>query len=204
MNQVNVSLYCCPMRIDKVRSDLRLTELEPMVATITGGGVAGDELERRWQKANTVEINPVIIPRTYVRRLGMLHWQVDACTGHGRNFDGWVLVVELPVEPVVFRLSAFTMVDWAIRHAACAAVYSPSFRPPRPAVPIPMGTLSRVRERASLPRALRLRHRRMSRRCDLLCRYLLRTRPILNPLRQSWLGGIPWGRPSWRAFSMPS
>ncbi len=113
MTTASVSLYCCPMPITKISWDLRVTDAEPMVATITIPPCWPTKVGQSTHQ-QVVTIDPVTIPPTYVKRQGLLRWQVDACLGLGRNYEGWVLVVELPVEPVVFRLSAFTMVALAI------------------------------------------------------------------------------------------
>ncbi len=97
-----VSIYAPAMLVRPLNRKLRRTAAEPMVATIT------------FEDGSTLVIDPVTIPETDVHRLGLLHWQVDACSGMGTDDKGNSLVVNLPVEPVLFSLQDFAMVAQAI------------------------------------------------------------------------------------------
>ena len=102
MPTAQLSIYCPSMPVHSVNRKLRRTAAEPMVATIT------------FEDGSTLAINPVTIPETDVHRLGLLHWQVDACIGSGNDGANNFISVSLPVEPVLFNLQDFTMVAQAI------------------------------------------------------------------------------------------
>ena len=93
-----ISLYCPPMKVSLISGKLRRTDAEPMVAAIF------DDLG-----GQMVAIDNVVIPETYVRRVGWnpLNWMVDACVG--KDEDG-LIAVGLPVEPVrVYPLRGYSI-----------------------------------------------------------------------------------------------
>ena len=89
------------MNIHHVRLNLKLTDPEPMVATIT------------FDDGTELVINQVVIPPTPVRRTHLLqnpfHWTVDACVGKGDDGHGNSLVVDLAVEQCDFVPSEGTV-----------------------------------------------------------------------------------------------
>jgi len=97
MTSVKLTLNCPPMAVFPVSRKLRRTAAEPMTANLT------------WPDFTGIMIYPVLIPATDVHRKGMLHWQVDACIGAGQDASGNSIVVNLPVEPVLFNLTHFDM-----------------------------------------------------------------------------------------------
>lgn len=102
MRTATISLFCPAMPVRAINRKLRRTAVEPMIATIT------------FDDGTTLIINPVTIPETDVNRLGLLHWQVDTCVGYGKDVNGNIIFVYLPVEPVLFSLQDFAMVAQAI------------------------------------------------------------------------------------------
>lgn len=86
-----ISFYCPPMHVGLISRKLRRTDVEHMVASITG--IDGHPI---------ITVQNVIIPQTYVRMVGWnpLNWMVDACVG--TDIQGQI-VVKLPQEPVVVR-----------------------------------------------------------------------------------------------------
>lgn len=73
----------------------------------------------RFEDGTLLSIKDVVIPPTDVRKIGFLHWLVDACKGSGsaRDFQGNFqsnIVVELPPEDVVWQWGKFGIVALAI------------------------------------------------------------------------------------------
>ena len=97
-----LSLFCPPMPVSAVNLKLRRTAAEPMTATID------------FADGTVLIIQNVIIPPTDVHRKSILHWQVDACVGEGKDLLGNRIEVHLPIEPVLFDLATFSMIAKAI------------------------------------------------------------------------------------------
>ena len=96
MATAKISVYCPPMKINKVSRRLRRTDAEPMEAIVL-------------LLDGAVVLKPVLIPETFVDKLGLLHWMVRACKGVYEGADA-SLIVNLPKEPVWFEWSEMTLV----------------------------------------------------------------------------------------------
>jgi hypothetical protein len=102
MKTADVSLYCPAMKVTRNGMGSATTAAEPMTAIVT------------FDDKSTLTLTEVVIPPTLVKRLHLLHWQVEACVGAGKLPDGTNIRVALPPEDVIFSLADMTMVAQAI------------------------------------------------------------------------------------------